>query len=130
MIFQNCLKFHSPNGLWNYVWQFRTITRAIYAKYHYKSCYYLYKLTKENEFDLVILSRPLVKKSISCCFQWLVQGLFILQFVEYIAGFSQLLPLQIRACCTSISGLFLTKTWICLKLTNNSNLMLMLQSWG
>ena len=43
---------------------------------------------------LVILSRPLVKKSISCCFQWKVQGLFIWQFVKYIAGFSQLLPLQ------------------------------------
>ena len=28
----------------NYVQQFRNITRSIYAKYHYKSCYYLYKL--------------------------------------------------------------------------------------
>ena len=43
-MFQNCLKFHSPNGSWNYVQQFRNITRGIYAKYHYKSCYYLYKL--------------------------------------------------------------------------------------
>ena len=42
--------------------------------------------------NLVILSRPLVKNSISCCFQWKVQGLFIWQFVKYIAGFSQLLP--------------------------------------
>ena len=32
------------NGLWNYVKQFWNITRGIYAKYHYKSCYYLYKL--------------------------------------------------------------------------------------
>ena len=44
MIFQNCPKFHSPNGSWNYVEQFWNITRGIYAKYHYKSCYYLYKL--------------------------------------------------------------------------------------
>ena len=43
MIFQNCLKFHSPNGSWNYVQQFRNITRGIYDKYQYKSCYYLYK---------------------------------------------------------------------------------------
>ena len=43
MIFQNLPKFHSPNGSWNYVEQFWNITRGIYAKYHYKSCYYLYK---------------------------------------------------------------------------------------
>ena len=42
VIFKNCLKFHSPNGSWNFVWQFWNITRDIYAKYHYKSCYYLY----------------------------------------------------------------------------------------
>jgi len=28
----------------NYVKQFLNITRGIYAKYHYKICYYLYKL--------------------------------------------------------------------------------------
>ena len=39
MIFQNCLKFHSPDY---YVYKFRNTTRSIYAKYHYKSCYYLY----------------------------------------------------------------------------------------
>ena len=43
MIFQNFLKFRSPNGSWNFVWQFWNITRGIYAKYHYQSCYYLYK---------------------------------------------------------------------------------------
>ena len=39
MIFQNCLRFHSPDY---YVYKFRNTTRSIYAKYHYKSCYYLY----------------------------------------------------------------------------------------
>ena len=29
MIFQSCLKFHSPNGSWTYL--FRNITRGIYA---------------------------------------------------------------------------------------------------
>ena len=43
VISQNCLKFHSPNGSWNYVQQLRNITRGVYAKYHNKSCYYLYK---------------------------------------------------------------------------------------
>ena len=55
MIFQNCLKFHSPNGLWNYVWQFwnKIIIRGIYVKYHYKSCYYLYKQRKaENTREI------------------------------------------------------------------------------
>ena len=32
VIFQNCLKFHSPNSLWNYVKQFQNITRGIYSK--------------------------------------------------------------------------------------------------
>ena len=40
----NHLKFHSPNGSWNYISQFQNITCGIYAKYHYKSCYFLYKL--------------------------------------------------------------------------------------
>ena len=52
MIFQNCLKFHSPNGSWNYV-QFWNITHGIYANYHYKSFYYLYKL--DVRFYLFIL---------------------------------------------------------------------------
>ena len=30
-------------GSWNYVWQFRNITRGTYAKYDYKSWYYLHK---------------------------------------------------------------------------------------
>ena len=42
MIFQNCLKLHSPNSSWNYVWQFWNITLGIYAKCHYKSCYQAY----------------------------------------------------------------------------------------
>ena len=45
MIFQNCPKLHSPNGSLNYVYQFRDITRGIYTKYHYKSCYYLHILS-------------------------------------------------------------------------------------
>ena len=45
MIFQNCHKFHSRNGSWNYVKQLWNImiTRGIYAKYPlYKSCHYQY----------------------------------------------------------------------------------------
>ena len=45
MIFQNCHKFHSRNGAWNYVKQLWNImiTRGIYAKYPlYKSCHYQY----------------------------------------------------------------------------------------
>ena len=34
VIFQNCLKFYSPHGLWNYIYYFRNITRGIYAKHH------------------------------------------------------------------------------------------------
>ena len=44
MIFQNCLKFHSP--LERLVKLRITISKyhmGIYAKYHYQSCYYLYK---------------------------------------------------------------------------------------
>ena len=52
-IFQNCLKFHSPNGSWNYV-QFWNITRGIYAKYHYKSFYYLY-LSSPSSSSLLLL---------------------------------------------------------------------------
>ena len=43
VIFQNCLKFHSPSGSWNYIQQFWNITCGICANwYHYKSCCYLY----------------------------------------------------------------------------------------
>ena len=55
VVFQNCLKFHELLGELNYVWQFRNITRGIYAKYHYKSCYYLklfYRCEKYVKFSL------------------------------------------------------------------------------
>ena len=43
MIFRNCYtQFHEPLGEWN-LRQFWNITSGIYAKYHYKPCYYLYK---------------------------------------------------------------------------------------
>ena len=52
MIFQNCLKFHSPNGSWNYVKQFRNITHGIYVKHYYKSCCYLYKKHKTIQVNV------------------------------------------------------------------------------
>ena len=52
MIFQNCLKFHSPNGSWNYVKQFRNITNGIYVKHYYKSCCYLYKKHKTIQVNV------------------------------------------------------------------------------
>ena len=55
VIFQNCLKFHLPNGSWKYVEQFRNITRGIYAKYHYKSRYYLYKVIKYFIHSVILL---------------------------------------------------------------------------
>ena len=48
MILRNCLKFHSPNSSWNYVYQFQNINHGIYAKYHFKSCYYLYQFNEQN----------------------------------------------------------------------------------
>ena len=48
----NCLQFYSPNGSSNYVQQFRNITRGIYAKYHYKSCYYLFVIFTSRYFKL------------------------------------------------------------------------------
>ena len=55
MIFQNCLKFNLPNGS-NYIEQFRNITHGIYAKYHYKSRYYIYKsdTTRQMMTDALI----------------------------------------------------------------------------
>ena len=37
----------------NYVQQFRNITSGIYAKYHYKSCHYLYKFTSLGHFPYI-----------------------------------------------------------------------------
>ena len=69
MIFQNCLKFHSPNGSWNYVKQFRNIARCIYAKYHYKSCYYLYQyaLGVGFEFTLRVVARSVFVWNCTLC---------------------------------------------------------------
>ena len=53
MIFQNCSKFHSPNGLWNFVKQFWNITCGIYATYHQNSCYYQYKSNITNVLSSV-----------------------------------------------------------------------------
>ena len=63
MIFQNCLKFHSPNSLWKLITNNNNILRyqpwLIYAKCHYKSCYYAY---------LLLLSYNYVGcKDSSCC---------------------------------------------------------------
>ena len=63
MIFQNCPKIHSPDGSWNYVKQFWNITRGIYAKYHYKSCYYLYKIEDLSLYAHVV--QTTVKQVIS-----------------------------------------------------------------
>ena len=49
MEFQNCVKFHLPNGSWNFLEQFRNITRGIYTKNQYKSSYYLYKFPKHYQ---------------------------------------------------------------------------------
>ena len=54
---ENCPKFHSPNGSWNYVKQFWNITRGIYVKYHFKSCYYLYKLNYKPPPSKTLQSR-------------------------------------------------------------------------
>ena len=69
MIFQNCFKFHSPNGSWNYVKQFRNIARCIYAKYHYKSCYYLYQyaLGVGFEFTLRVVARSVFVWNCTLC---------------------------------------------------------------
>ena len=51
-------KYHSPlRGSW-YFGQFWTITRGIIAKYHYKSCYYLYLFIKINLTRILSLKIP------------------------------------------------------------------------
>ena len=72
MIFQNCLKFHSPNSSWNYVSQSRNITLGIYAKCHYKSCYQAYTNFNLHVKLLVPDSKWMVTLNIvttvySCC---------------------------------------------------------------
>ena len=72
MIFQNCLKLHSPNSSWNYVWQFWNITLGIYAKCHYKSCYQAYTNFNLHVKLLVPDSKWMVTLNIvttvySCC---------------------------------------------------------------
>ena len=62
MIFQNCPKFHSPNGSWNYVEQFWNITRGINAKYHYKSCYYQTELDDRKSYYQLIIKITISEK--------------------------------------------------------------------
>ena len=69
MIFQNCLKFHSPNSSWNYLQQFWNITRGIYAKCHYKSCYYMwnYMVPDSKWISWWMVTLNIVTTVYSCC---------------------------------------------------------------
>ena len=61
-MFQNCLKFHSPKRLVKLRTTISNITRSIYAKYHYKSCYCRYKFCITIVFDFFPGDRNTQKK--------------------------------------------------------------------